>query len=274
MENIEEKIKQAELKELKLLKTKEALKAKLLSQYSKNKSNFVFSWYIKAAAVAVVCAFTYAAYTIIDNMDDGDRFNKNGGVWSTYSDKHQGGDSWVWPPEHSTPGEGFIMSSPGYGGTGWAVKIKGATGYALGPDYNYLGVVVRFDRKSACPSCVGSDISRYRGITFKIKGDLKGGKLRFILPAETNQCDIARMTCISRTDYADYEYEITDKVSGEWQNVSINFRDDLKQPVWTPEKYRVDIESVLKDVHLFKWQYKNGSGEQMEIMLDDVALFE
>jgi len=274
MDKIEEKFKQAELTELKMETSKQALKARLLKAYSSRAKNTGFSWYIKAAAVAVACAFTYAAYTVIDNMDDGDRFNKNGGVWSTYSDAHQGGDSSVWPPEHATPGEGFIMSSPGYGGSGWAVKITGSTGYALGPDYNYLGVVVRFDKKSACPTCEGSDISAYKGISFRIKGDLKGGKLRFILPAESGKCDMERMTCVSRTEYADYEYEITDKVGREWQQVMISFRDDLKQPSWTPERNRVSMESVLKQVHLFKWQYKNGSGARMEIMLDDVALLE
>ena len=42
---------------------------------------------------------------------------------------------------------------------------------------------------------------------------------------------------------------------------------------WTPGKDRVDIEKVLESVHLFKWQYKNGNGELLDLWIGDVELY-
>jgi hypothetical protein len=75
------------------------------------------------------------------------------------------------------------------------------------------------------------------------------------------------------TDYADYEADITDKITPDWSTVVINFRQDLKQPQWTQKGDVFPMEEVLKDVHLFKWQYKNGSGKVMDLWIDDLVLF-
>ncbi|MBN2755048.1 MAG: hypothetical protein JXR81_09360 [Candidatus Goldbacteria bacterium] len=271
-----EKLNKARLSEINNETGRKYLKNALINYaVSKNtvkKPDFIHR-YAAALSIAAVFAFTAVTIFVVDNMDDGDKFNKNGGVWSTYSDVHQGGNSYVWPPEFNTPGEGFIMSRPGYGNTGWAVRITGTTGSVLGYNYNYIGVVVRFDNKSQCPQCQGSDISKYNGIRFKIKGNTAGGNVHFILPHESNNCIKERMTCESLTNYADYQKEITQYITGDWNEVNIVFRDDLKQPDWAGRKYAADIEDVLKNVHLFKWQHKNGSGAAVEIWIDDVELF-
>ena len=271
-----EKLNRAKLAGIKGETGKQVLKNALfkyaVSRASVKKPDFIHR-YAAALSIAAVFAFTAVTIFVVDNMDDGDKFNKNGGVWSTYSDGHQGGNSYVWPPEFNAPGEGFIMSKPGYGNTGWAVRITGTTGNNLGYNYNYIGVVVRFDKKSQCPECQGSDISKYNGIRFKIKGNTAGGGVSFILPHESNKCVKERMTCESLTNYADYEKDITLSISGEWNEVTIVFRADLKQPDWAGRKYAADIEDVLKNVHLFKWQHKNGNGSPVEIWIDDVELF-
>ena len=210
--------------------------------------------------------------TVFDDMDDGDRFNKNGGIWSTYSDTHQGGDSQVWPSE-TNDRVNFIMSAPGYGGEGYAVRVTGKTGAKLGDGYNYFGVVARFNSESACPQCRGTDISGYKGIAFRVKGNLKGAKLNFVLPFESAECIADRNTCKSMTEYADYFADITEQVGGEWSAVMIDFRQDLRQPYWAGKSRHADIEDVLKSVHLFKWQFTGPGGEEMELWMDDVKLY-
>jgi hypothetical protein len=206
-------------------------------------------------------------------MDSGSKFNRQGGMWSTYSDAQEGGDSTVWPPAPTSGGNGFIMSSPGYGSSKYAVHVTGKTGSRFGLNYNYLGFLVRFSSETQCPVCKSVDISKYSGIRFKIKGSVPSGKLNFVLPYESGECDAQKMTCGSLTGYADFEKDITSQVTNDWTTVVINFRGDLKQPVWTPAKTAVKIEKVLQNVHLFKWQYENGNGSLADIWLAQVELF-
>ncbi len=265
-------------KEMKSRVSGEALKRSLISAYGSKAGVEMrpkgFGFYFKfAAAAAVFAAFTAAmVFTIFDDMDDGDRFNKNGGIWSTYTDSHQGGDSAVWPPETNEKVL-FAMSKPGYGETGWAVRVTGKAGANLGRGYNYFGLVARFKEESACPQCRGTDISRYKGMVFRIKGDLKGGTLHLILPYESSECITERTTCKSLTGYADYYTDISDKAGQEWAAVMIDFRQDLQQPEWVPRSKRVDIDKVLKSVHLFKWQFSGADGEVMDLWIDDIQLY-
>jgi hypothetical protein len=270
------KLESAKLSEFSTVSHKALLKTRLIkyaARGTKPVKAHGFHRYIFAAAVVAVCAFSAVTYYVVDNMESGTRFNKRGGVWSTYSDKQQGGDSAVWPPEYRQPGEGFVMSAPGYGGTGYAVRITGTTGPKLGFNYNYLGVVARFTNKSSCPTCEGTDIKKYNGIRFKVKGSLAGGTVSFILPCESNKCIMDRKTCESLTDYADYEKDITASIGQDWNTVQIVFRDDLKQPRWAGRRLSVPIGTVLGNVHLFKWQYKNGNGAIMDLWINDVELF-
>jgi len=271
-------LKNAKIDDLEMNDNKESTKSLLLkaayAQKRKDVLHFQMPMVFKyIMTVAGFFALVFVTYFVIDNMDDGDKFNKNGGIWSTYSDRHQGGDSVVWPMEHGYGREEFVMSSPGFGNKGWAVRVTGRTGYKMGFNYNYLGVVVRFNSKSYCPECKGTNIRKYNGIRFKIKGNLQQGQLFFILPHESEKCVSERLTCDSLTDYADYEKDITTYVTNDWQTVMIDFRKDLSQPFWVKKEKIVNIEKVLETVHLFKWQYKNGNGQVMEIWLDDVELY-
>lgn len=270
-------LRDAKIDDLKMDKNKENLRNILMNIAArKMKSEATFQIPLVFRYITAVAGFFvlfFLTYFVIDNMDDGDKFNRNGGIWSTYTDRHQGGDSVVWPIEHGYGRDEFIMSSPGFGDKGWAVRVTGRTGYKLGFNYNYLGVVVRFNSRSYCPECKGTNIRKYNGIRFKIKGNLQQGQLFFILPYESEECISERLTCNSLTDYADYEKDITGYVTDKWEMVMIDFRKDLSQPYWVKKDKVVDIEKVLETVHLFKWQYKNGNGNIMDIWIDDVELY-
>jgi len=264
-------IKRLEEAKLEGIETPESMKhikkTLMAAAYAKRekKDNIFFKL---APTVAFVFAAAVMTYFVVDNMNDGAKFNKRGGYWSTYTDAPEGGTSRVWPPA-----EEFVMSQPGYGDTGYAVRITGTSGTALGLNYNYLGVVVRFDEKSQCPKCQGSDIKKYSGIRFKVKGNITSGRLFFILPYESGECIPDRMTCKSLTGYADYEKDITADVTPEWTTVMINFRLDMKQPFWAAKDAVVSMDKVLESVHLFKWQYKNGNGRPIDLWIDDVELY-
>lgn len=268
------KLTDAKLPDIGMPARKAALKAALINAAAAgNKAPFLpFFRKLIPVFIAVLAAAGTTVY-VVDNFDNGSKFNSHGGIWSTYSDAQEGGNSSVWPEAGLNNDEGFIMSQPGTGGKGYAARVTGRTGTALGLNYNYLGVVVRFDALSSCPTCKGADIKKYSGIKFSVKGNLEGGILYFILPYETSECVPSRMTCKSMTDYADYEADISKQVGGDWSTVVINFRTDLQQPDWTAQNRRFPVEKVLENVHLFKWQYKNGNGKVMDLWIDDLVLF-
>ncbi len=274
-EEVIKRLSEAKLKEVETPLRKAALKTALINAVILSKQkNMTFSLIKKLIPVFVaIMAAAGATVFVLDNFDNGSRFNKNGGIWSTYSDSQEGGNSTVWPQAGNISNEGFIMSQPGTGGVGYAARVTGKSGSTLGLNYNYLGVVVRFAALSSCPTCKGTDIKKYSGIKFAIKGNLEGGKLHFVIPYESNECIPARLTCKSMTDYADYQIDISKQIGPEWSTVVINFNNDLKQPAWTVKDKIYPIEKVLENVHLFKWQYDNGNGKVMDIWIDDLVLF-
>lgn len=264
------KLESARLPEFKVQAAKAEVKKALLAAAPQKKAP---SYIRLVTAMAGMFAIAVATYYVIDNMDEGNRFNNNGGVWSTYCDAQEGGNSEIWPPAGSASANEFEMTEPGYGGTGYAVKITGKTGDKMGLNYNYLGVVNRFSADSACPDCRGTNIKKFTGISFKLKGRITSGNLIFAIPHESNECVMERLTCRSLTGYADYEKDITADVGEKWKTVFIDFRKGLSQPYWTSSAAKTDINKVLENVHLFKWQYKNGTGEEIELWIDDVQLY-
>jgi len=272
--DIIDKLKKARLPLFSLKATGKNVKKVIIGVESKKEIIYIPEYLkILTAAAAGLFFLTMATYYVVDNMDKGNNFNKNGGVWSTYSDEQEGGNSMVWPPPASVTGNDFIMSKPGFAGEKYAVRVTGVTGTKLGLNYNYFGVVNRFSSDSSCPKCIGVNIEKYNGIMFRIKGKITSGKLYFILPYEGSDCLPERLTCKSLTNYADYEKDITEEVKADWTMVVIDFRKDLIQPYWTPNNAVVPIDKVLENVHLFKWQFKNGDGQVVDFWIDNVRLF-
>jgi hypothetical protein len=271
--DIIKKLESARLKELPMAAAKAHVKNALLSGAVLKQRQPVFSSFRYAALLAAVFAASVATYYVIDNMEEGRQFNKNGGVWSTYSDAQEGGNSVIWPAPSSASQNEFVMSAPGFGDTGYAVRVTGRTGNKFDLNYNYLGLVNRFSNDTSCPKCDGVNIKKYKGIMFRVKGKVPSGNILFVLPHESQECVPDRLTCKSLTGYADYEKDITNEITDKWTTVMIDFRKDLMQPYWTPAGSAVPVEKVLESVHLFKWQYKNGSGDLMELWIDDVQLY-
>jgi hypothetical protein len=71
---------------------------------------------------------------LVDNCDDGNNANNLGGYWYTFDDAGTSAThSYVWPMSdkygviHAVPTYAFIMSTPGYGSTGYAAQMTGTT---------------------------------------------------------------------------------------------------------------------------------------------------
>jgi hypothetical protein len=271
--DIIKKLENARLPEMPMKAAKASARAVLLRSASGPGKKPVPAILRFAPVLAAMFAASVATYYVIDNMSEGRQFNKNGGVWSTYSDSQEGGNSVIWPAPSSASQNQFVMSRPGFGGTGYAVRVTGMTGTKPGLNYNYLGVVNRFSNDTSCPRCAGVNISRFKGIMFKVRGKITSGSLSFILPYESSECISERLTCKSLTDYADYEKDITADITDKWVTVMIDFKKDLSQPYWTPRDKTVQVEKVLDSVHLFKWQYRNGTGDLMDVWIADVQLY-
>ena len=266
-----EKLENAGIDDIKMPKNKAYIKNMLeykAKQQSKKMPLAVRLIPVYAVALAIAAV---SSYMIIDYNNSDTKFNELGGVWCTYDDHYYGGDSTVWPPA-STKGENnFVKSSPGSSGKGYAIRITGTAGTKIKSDF--IGVNTFLSPHATCPECVGIDLSRFTGIKFKIKGKVEAGKIVFILPHEARVIDKSRAICKSMTSYADYEADITKYITPDWKEVKINFRKDLKQPDWAKPEERFDIEKVVSDANLIKWQYENGGGHKVDIWIDNLEFY-
>ncbi len=209
---------------------------------------------------------------MIDDCDDGDAVNSLGGIWLTYSDSHDPGkgESQVWPVGWFQEGQ-FTMSEPGYGGKGYAAYFKGVAATKLG--YDYFGMISALGPNSFCPNPQPSeaDIKSYEGIKFYAKGKTSGGilyvKMLYSKEGEENNCKDNGLTGDTLTNWNDFAVDITDKISEDWSEISLNFRRDFFGPDG------LDIETVLehaKDIHFF---FQSNQGGEAELWVDNLALF-
>jgi hypothetical protein len=209
----------------------------------------------------IVLAVVLAAASVISAadgfvVDDGAKVQATcGGWWYTYNDASSGGNSEVTP----LPGK--------FEKEGKSARIKGKAGNKLGWDFIGLGVTLGED--AGCPG--GSkpvDISKYSTLTFKIKGELSGGRFTVIIPYFENTC--VNDTVKSMTEWADYEVGISPKVGKEWTTVKLDLRKDFKQPKWA--KKAVAIEDVLKNAHNLSWHFSSPDGDTIDVSIEGVEL--
>ncbi len=265
------KIEDAALDDITMPKNKAYIKKALVLKSKKQAKKTVLAIKLIPAFAVVLAIAAVSSYMIIDYNNTDTKFNELGGIWCTYDDHYYGGDSTVWPPA-STKGENnFVKSSPGSSGKGYAIRITGTAGTKL--KYDFIGVNTFLSPHATCPECIGIDLSRFTGIKFKIKGKVEGGRVVFILPHEARVIDKSRGICKSLTSYADYEADITKNITPDWKEVKINFRKDLKQPDWVKPDERFDIEKVLSDANLIKWEYENGDGHKVDIWIDKLEFY-
>ncbi len=266
---MEDKMKKIE--GLELPKNREYMKSILMAKAAKKSAKPVFGWKIIPVFVSVLAVAAVGLYMKIDYNDSNTQRNALGGIWCTYDDHAQGGNSTVWPPASTSCENLFVKSSPGYGNTGYAIRITGNAGTK--PGENYIGVDTFLSERSSCPHCNGIDIRAFHGIEFKIKGTVPAGKVMFIIPHEGKASDKKFGTCVSLTDYADYEADITKDITADWKTVRLDFKKDLRQPSWAKKENLVSIDEVLSDANLIKWQYSDGQGHPVDIWIDDLQLY-
>jgi len=174
---------------------------------------------------------------LVDDLEDGDRYNEFGGWWFTYDDRHYGGDSKVSP-------EGFGVFKPSKGGSSGSYKCARITGRVTTthPD-GFIGMGTDL-RKPNNPV----DIREYNGIEFWMKGD---GKTYWL-----------KLRSAGTPDYDDYGYELV--APSEWTRIIIDF-EDLHQEGWGK---KADLDEVLSGVISITWQTVGQPHESIELAVD------
>ncbi|PKL90488.1 MAG: hypothetical protein CVV21_12530 [Candidatus Goldiibacteriota bacterium HGW-Goldbacteria-1] len=261
----EKNFKKARLENVTIPQNREFLRNALInSAATKKKSFFNFAPVkIGAAAFAVVLA---AVFMVVEDNNNPGQTNNLGGVWSTYDDSAEGNNSVVWPQAPKACENLFEKSAPGFGGKGYAVRVTGNAGDKA---KTTLGVNTYLSEHASCPRCSGINITMFKGIKFKMKGNIAGGALYFILPHESGEPDENKTLCQSLTDNNDYTADISGLVKSEWTDVKLDFYKSFKQPKGTTVK----IDKVLENANRIKWEWKGNKGEKMDIWIDEIQFY-
>ncbi len=199
---------------------------------------------------------------IIDGFDDGNNVSEEGGWWYVYNDARTGGNTQVTPLGTLTP-------TQTNGSQGYAAHVEGTAGNQLG--WDYFGFGVTLTATSGCPNQVKVDIRQYTTLEFKMKGDASGGRLTVSLPYTGGSCegDIPE----TLTGWADYEASVTADLTGEWQTVRLNLRNDFTQPFWAKPEDKVSIEDVLQNASQLQWHFSSADGDTLSVWIDDIKLY-
>jgi hypothetical protein len=269
-DELESLIRDSAIPDSHLPENREMLRNVLVNLHNHRQKRFSLRLWIMPAILLGCFCVTTALYMIVEDNNQSGPVNNLGGVWSTFTDSILGGTSMVWPPVSTSCENLFVKSAPGYGGKGYAVRIKGTTGTG---DSAFLGVNTYLSEKASCPRCIGIDLRKYSGISFKMKGDVGKGRLLFILPHESNRSSADNSTCMTLTGYNDYQADITAKVRDEWTTVKLLFRKDFNRPIAVKPSEKVKIESVLEDEKMIKWKWSGEEKQKIDLWIDDVELF-
>jgi hypothetical protein len=104
-----------------------------------------------------------------------------------------------------------------------------------------------------------------------MKGSLSGGRLIVSLPFTENRCESGANSPPSLTEWADYEVALTKKLKSDWTTVTLDLRNDFRQPKWAKQNDIVPIEKVLENLKNLNFQFSSPDGDSVEIWLDDVV---
>jgi len=200
---------------------------------------------------------------VIDNCDDGNIRTQSTGWWYTYTDSADGGNSKVFPPHGQ-----FSMGTPGYRGKGKAAHMVGIAGNRLG--WDYVGIGFTLSNKCGCPAAQPVDIRDYSYLNFTMKGRLTGGRLVVVLQYTENSCADSLDHPQSLIEWADYEVDITRKITPKWTSVRLEFRKDFHQPTWTKKGMIVPIEAVLQNSKNLNFQFSSPDGDSIDVWIDDI----
>jgi len=264
---IKKLLRDSAIPEAALPQNKECLKNTLINLHSRRHHHRIGLWSISGILLGCFCIAAAFFLVIEDNNQPGPA-NNLGGIWCTFTDSAEGGTSNVWPPVSSSCENLFIKSAPGYGDKGYAIRIKGTTGST---DDAFLGVSTYLSVKASCPYCIGIDLRKYKGISFKMKGKIERGRLYFVLPHESRISSPDRRSCLSLTGNNDFQADITGLVKDYWVDVKLFFRKDFSRPFQSSQK--LNIETVLEDEKLIKWMWNGEKNQKIDLWIDEVQLF-
>ncbi|MBN2714780.1 MAG: endo-1,4-beta-xylanase [Deltaproteobacteria bacterium] len=207
----------------------------------------------------------------IDDFDDGTITNAVNGTWVAYDDSNEGGDSHVWPVSIFDGGV-FELSSPGFGGTGYAARMTGTTGDVFG--WDYVGMFTSLHPDALCPLAHPSeiDLAQFDGIQFMAKGSASPGQLVVKLPHKLdgaeNNCTENPYAANSLTRYGDYETDFYTKLTDEWTLIRLPFS-KFNQPSWAPSVFLSDVLTHLKELG---WEYEVPNGE-VDLWIDNLSFY-
>ncbi len=220
------------------------------------------SGFLAVIILAMVVIVFAADKFVVEDGTTGKNQATCGGWWYVYNDSGVGGNS-----EMQFEPDKFEKTKDG---NSYVARLKGKTGNKLG--WDFIGLGVTLSDKSGCPGgAVPVDLSKYTTFSFKIKGEISGGRFTVILPYTENKCEEGKYGSKTLTDWADYEIGISPKVTKDWTTVKIDLRKDLKQPKWA--KKTVSIEEVLKNVHNINWHFSSPDGDTIDVSIKDVELY-
>jgi len=261
----EKDFKKASLENVTVPKNREFIKNALLNSAEEKKKSF-FSFVPVKTTIAAFAVVVAAVFMVVEDNNNPGQTNNLGGVWSTYDDSAAGNNSVVWPQSPKGCENLFEKSAPGFGGKGYAVRVTGTAGDKAG---TVLGVNTYLSEHASCPRCSGINISMYRGVRFKMKGNIAGGALYFILPHESGEPDENKTSCVSLTGNNDYMADISGSVKNEWTDVKLDFYKSFKQP----KGATVKIEKVLENANRIKWEWNGNKGEKMDLWIDEIEFY-
>jgi hypothetical protein len=185
---------------------------------------------------------------VADDCDHIDGKNLLGGNWQTYDDRYSGGSSTVWPPAFDAGN--FVMSQPGYGGVGYAVKITGnvTTGGFISVGTMLTGT-----------TCAVLDLSGYAGVQFYMKGNIS--QCNLVMPYINTSC--------ARGD-AYGSYQSLFSVPTDWAQVKIPFS-SMSRPYTGGDD--PTIQMLLQRATELQWSTATSPIPNAEFWIDQLEFY-
>jgi hypothetical protein len=184
---------------------------------------------------------------ILDDCNDNNNTNLWGGPWYTVNDTANNGVSTAWPPATA-----FVMSAPGYGGTGYAARLTGTVKHAAGYAYPDVAIGTDFGGIYSFDTC--------SGVRFRYKND---GKAYYVKIA----CDAS-----IPTGYNYYRFSLP--ASSSWTQISIPFSSMTQASGWG---ITVDPSVFFSKTTGIQFQTDSfpaaGSQWDVDLWIDDIEIY-
>jgi endoglucanase len=185
---------------------------------------------------------------IIENSSNNENHNMLGGMWYTYDDSNDGGNSEIWPKPQSN----FEKSQESFDRNGKAITIKGKVTAVF--QWGYLGMGTQFDIKGKT-----MDLNGCMGLRFFYKGDGKTYRVKLV----STDGGFARGT-------SDNQYGAEFTTDSGWQLFEMKFSSFTQEPYWGSKVLQQNALSAVRDI---QWQTKGQPYDSIELTIDRVEIF-